>query len=309
MSEPVTRFIVGRREGGCRLDQYLHQKIPGLSRSKIQKAIRERVTLSWVEKVRASTPVRPGGVIDIGYRQLHEEPLDLTIPILQRGEGWIAVDKPPSIPVHPVNRYKENTLIRMLRRQEGDEELRLAHRLDRETSGVLLIATGAESASLLSTAFLRSEVRKEYLAWVRGAVEADHGTIDLPVGQAEGSKIFVKQAGVPGGKPAVTRWKVERRAESETLLRLHPESGRRHQLRVHLDSIGHPIVGDLLYGRPEADYLTLVAEGRDVRSDGPGPARQLLHSTLLVFPDPQSPDRNAPREISVEAPLPKDFDR
>lgn len=302
MSEPPALYVVGRREGGRRLDQYLHEKIPGLSRSRIQKAIHERVTLSWVERARPSTPVRPGGEIRIAYRELHEEPLGLTIPILSRGNGWLAVDKPPSIPVHPVSRHKNNTLIRILRLQEGTDDLRLVHRLDRETSGVLLLAHDSATAGFLSKAFLRSEVRKEYLAWVCGEVTGEEGLIDAPVGQAVNSAIFVKQGCPDDGKPARTRWTVEARRSGTTLVRLFPESGRRHQLRVHLERLGHPILGDLLYGRDECDYLTLVAEGRDVRADGEGPRRQLLHAAKLVFPDPAG---GAP--IAVEAPLPGDF--
>jgi len=135
MSEPRTVFGVGERDRGKRLDRFLHEHIPGISRARVQRAIEERVTLSWGVRARASTPVRPGGVVEVGYTPIVEELLDVPIPVLARGDGWLAVDEPSGIPVHPVNTVRENTIIRMLRRQEGIEGLRLAHRLDRETTG------------------------------------------------------------------------------------------------------------------------------------------------------------------------------
>jgi 23S rRNA pseudouridine1911/1915/1917 synthase len=301
MSEPQTRFTVGKREGGKRLDQFLHERIPGLSRTRIQRAIRERVDLSWGVSARPSTPVRPGGEVLIGYTPLAETLLDVRLPILERRSGWLAVDKPPGIPVHPVNRVRENSLIRMLRRQEGHEGLRLVHRLDRETTGVLLVALDHTTASVLSRAFMGGAVHKEYLAIVRGVVSANRGRVDLPLGPATNSTIHTRrEAG--RGQVAGTRWQVESRMQGSTLLRVFPETGRRHQIRVHLEAIGHPILGDILYGRPDGDYLKLVRGEADPRQDEAGPQRQLLHCARLLFPDPAGEG-----EMEVSAPLPPDF--
>ena len=303
MSEPQTKFLVGKREEGKRLDQFLHERIPGLSRTRIQQAIRERVELSWGVRARPATPVRPGGEVRIGYTPLAEDLLDLAIPVLRREQDWMAVDKPSGIPVHPVNKVRENSLIRILRRQEGLEELRLAHRLDRETSGVLLVADGHDSARLLSMAFMKSEVHKEYLALVRGSVEQESGEIDLPVGDATNSEIYTRrEAG--HGQEAHTRWRIERRMKGQTLVRVFPETGRRHQIRVHLAAIGHPILGDILYGRGDADYLSLVRGEGDARQSEDGPRRQLLHCARLEFPDPAGAGRT-----EVIAPLPPDFEQ
>jgi 23S rRNA pseudouridine1911/1915/1917 synthase len=302
MSEPTTTFVVGKREGGKRLDQFLHERIPGLSRTRIQQAIRERVTLSWGVKARPATPVRPEGEVRIGYTPLPEIPLDIHLTILSRGRGWLAVDKPPGIPVHPVNRVRENSLIRILRRQEGREELRLVHRLDSETSGVLLVAEDPPTAGKLSGAFERGGVHKEYLAMVTGVVEGERGRIELPIGDAEGSAVFLKlEAG--HGKPALTDWRIERRLEGRTLLRLYPKTGRRHQLRVHLAAIGHPVLGDILYGRPEEDYLRMVRGEGDARRESDGPRRQLLHCALMRFPNPDGEGI-----LEVTAPIPEDFE-
>lgn len=302
MSEPQTLFGVGERDRGKRLDQFLHEKIPGLSRARIQRAIEERVTLSWGVRARSATPVRPGGSVAVGHTPIVEAVHDVELPILARGAGWLAVDKPSGIVVHPVNTMRENSLIRMLRRQENAPTLRLAHRLDRETTGVLLIAEDAATARALSTAFERGQVKKEYLAIVRGDVAGDEGTVDLAIGADAGRRVFVRRAVADAGERAITRWRVERRLHEATLLRLLPETGRRHQLRVHLAAIGHPILGDILYGRPDGDYIDLVRGTRDARRDEGGPVRQLLHCARLVFPDPAGTGT-----VEVRAPLPPDF--
>jgi 23S rRNA pseudouridine1911/1915/1917 synthase len=304
MSEPETLFGVGVRDRGKRLDQFLHERIPGLSRARIQRAIEERVTLSWGVRARSATPVRPGGRVLVGHTPIVEHVRDVPLPILARGPGWLAVDKPSGIVVHPVNTVRENSLIRMLRRQEGAPGLRLAHRLDRETTGVLLVAEDAATASVLSTAFERGRVHKEYLAVVRGTVDGTEGTIELAIGADDARRVIVRRSVMDGGERAVTRWRVERRLGPTTLLRLFPETGRRHQLRVHLAAIGHPILGDILYGRPDADYLDLVTGSRDARRDDGAPARQLLHCARLVFPDPAGRG-----DVEVTSPVPADFAR
>ena len=300
MSEPATCFSVGKRDEGKRLDHFLHERIPGLSRTRIQRAIRERVSLSWGVRPRASTPVRVGGEIRIARRELNETLLDIEVQVIARADGWLAVDKPPNVPVHPVNRVLENSLIRILRRQEREPELRLAHRLDSETTGVLLVARDVPTSRHLSMAFMNGEVHKEYLALVAGEVQGDAGRIELAIGAARESRVFLRlEAG--HGKSALTDWRVERRFEARTLLRLFPSTGRRHQLRVHLAAIGYPILGDILYGRPDDDYLRMVRGEGDVR-ECHGPGRQMLHCARLCFPDPAGPG-----QVSAEAPLPADF--
>jgi 23S rRNA pseudouridine1911/1915/1917 synthase len=308
VSEPRTVFAVGEADRGKRLDVFLKQRIPGLSRSRLQEAIRTRIALSWEASPRPSLRVRPGGEVRIGYAPVAEEVLDVAIPVLARGDAWLVVDKPPGIPVHPVNAVRENSLIRILRRQEGDEGLRLAHRLDRETSGALLVAATARAASFLSSAFEKGSVFKEYLAVVAGDVGPSEGRIDLPLGKAARSRVFVRREVVEGGEPASTCFRVERRESGRTLVRVFPKTGRRHQIRVHLAAIGHPILGDLLYGRPDADYLRVVAGGEDPREAERGPRRQLLHCARLVFPNPGMRDPATRALVDVTSPVPADFD-
>jgi 23S rRNA-/tRNA-specific pseudouridylate synthase len=206
-----TVFQVGAKDRGKRLDRFLQERIPALSRTWVQRAIGRQIHVSWTARARPSTRVQAGGEVRIGFPPLDETPLDLAIEILARGPGWMAIDKPAGIPVHPVNRVRENSLIRLLRRQEEDDGLRLVHRLDRETSGVLVVAGDSATARALSTAFERGEVLKEYVALVAGDVAGDAGTVNLPIGPSTESEIRVRLAPNECGKPAQTSWRVERR--------------------------------------------------------------------------------------------------
>ncbi len=302
MRQPATVYVVGPSDRGKRLDRFLKEKLPSASRARLQRAIRTRIALSWAARPRPATRVLPGGEVRIGFEPLCEPPLDCSIPILARGKDWLAVDKPAGIVSHPVNSVRDNSLIRILRRQEGNDALRLAHRLDRETSGVLLVATCSESARRLSRAFERGLVLKEYLALVRGVVAVEEGRIELPIGRAEASRVFVRREVRPSGEAARTDFAVVGRFPHATLLRVVPRTGRRHQIRVHLAAIGHPVVGDILYGRPDRDYLDLVRGARDARIEEGGPRRQLLHCARLAFEDPSSG-----RYVGVVSPLPADF--
>jgi RluA family pseudouridine synthase len=302
VSERRTVFRVGPQDRGRRLDRFLHERIPGPSRAWIQRSIDARVTLSWTPRVRPSTRVRAGGEVRIAFTPLAERPLELRIPVLDRGPGWLAVDKPAGIPVHPVHRVRENTVVLMLRRQERIETLRLVHRLDRETSGALLLARDAATACALATAFGRREVAKEYLALVCGEIDREAGEIDLPLGPAPDSRVRQRVAPRADGKPSRTSWRVERRLRGRTLVRVFPRTGRRHQIRAHLAAIGHPILGDLLYGRDDGDFLEVVRGARDPRRDRDGPIRHLLHCARLVAPDPAGGG-----EITIDAPLPEDL--
>ena len=282
MSEPRTRFVVGGREEGRRLDRFLQERMPRWSRTRIQQTIRERVRLSWGVTARPSTPVRAGGEIVIDWEPPTETLLELEIPVVAEGPGWLAIDKPAGIPVHPVGEEFENTIVRMMRRQLDDEAITLVHRLDRETSGAMLLARDVPTAKRLARAFLEDRVTKEYLAVVIGVPLEDEGEIELPIGQAEGSRVYTRRGIDETGQAAMTRWRVERRLATRSLLRLFPRHGRRHQLRVHLEAIGHPILGDILYGRSDEAYLRLAAGEGDVRQESDGPERQLLHCARLA---------------------------
>ena len=296
---PLAVWTVRGDEDGVTLERFLRARVPSESIERVREAIATRVRLSWTSEVGCEATIRAGGEVRLLPEPLIEVPDDRPIRIVGEGDGWFAVDKPAGIPVHPSRSVRINSLIERLRRAHPEPGLRLAHRLDRETSGVLLLARNKATAARLGRAFERGAVDKDYVAVVRGAPAADAGVIDLAIGRATGSDVKVRQA-TGHGRPARTRWFVERRGAGRSVLRLVPETGRRHQLRVHLEAIGHPIVGDVLYGRPDRDYLDLVTGIRNARRESGEPARMLLHCRWLRVHWPGL-------EIDVRVDAPDDF--
>lgn len=284
MSERDTtraRWTVRADEAGRALFDFLRSRVPSEPTERIREAIASRIRVSWSDAPRDDLPVEEGGTVRLLDDAPAEVAVDDPIPVIARGPGWMAVAKPAGVPVHPVRSVRINSLIERLRRMEGRPGLRLAHRLDRDTSGALLLAEDAATAARLGRAFQRGEVRKEYVAVVRGVPDDASGTIDIPIGPHPTSAVRVRLA-AGAGRRARTSWRVERVGSDRARLRIVPETGRRHQIRVHLESIGHPIVGDILYGRPDRDYLDLVAGIRDARA-ARGEPRMLLHCRRLAL--------------------------
>lgn len=191
----------------------------------------------------------------------------LSIPAIHEDDHWLAVNKPAGALVIPGRGPDEQeSLVEILSRESG-RKLFVVHRLDRDASGLLLFAKDAETHRALSIAFERRDVKKTYLALVQGTVEKN-GVIDKPIHKFGSGRMGVD----PRGKPSVTRYRIKERLRGATLLEVNPESGRRHQIRVHLYSLGHRIAGDSLYG-----HETAKAENTP---------RLMLHALRLSLPDP-----------------------
>ncbi|MCZ7678436.1 MAG: RluA family pseudouridine synthase [Sandaracinaceae bacterium] len=223
--------------------------------------------------------------------------------VLYEDEAMVVVDKPAGLPVHPSASYHRNTLTFLLRQRYPDRTPHLAHRLDRETSGVLVCARTLEDERHLKKAFERREVQKTYLAIARGRVEADEGRIDLPLGRPdEGLHLLMEVR--EDGAPSRTRYRVAARAPEHTLVALAPETGRQHQLRVHLAAIGHPIVGDKLYGPEGAQpFLDYIEEGMTpALAARLGHDRRALHAHALTVEHPRTG-----RPFEMVAPLALDL--
>ena len=212
-------------------------------------------------------------------------------PILVESPGWLAVDKPPGVTVIPARgEDPEHSLRRTLERLRG-ERLWVVHRIDRDTSGVVLFARDAATHRALSLAFEGREVSKRYLAVTHGVPVPSSGTINLPLHAARKGKMRPAAPGEAGARTAVTDYRVCRRWDSPAgpiaLVELFPRTGRQHQIRVHLRAVGAPLLADPLYGSREAAL---------------GMERLALHAAALAFPDPVSGT-----EVTVEAPLPLDL--
>jgi 23S rRNA pseudouridine1911/1915/1917 synthase len=300
------RWRVTSRDAGRRLDHFLKERIPRMSRERIKEAIRTRVEVQGRARARPSTLLTAGDEVIVTWPGAATGPQaspPAGVPLLHADAAIVVVDKPAGVLSHGTASSRGPTLLGALALQ-GLAGLQLAHRLDRETSGVVALGRTREAARSLSEAFASGRTSKTYLAVVFGEVRDDEGVIDLPLGAARGSAVHIKQ-GVDhaSGRPAVTAFRVRARAPGFTLLELTPRTGRRHQIRVHLQAAGHPVVGDKLYGPRESHHLRYLTGGFDDRMRRELLAeRQLLHALRLEIPHPLDG-----RSMSFEAPVPADM--
>ena len=296
-------FLVEGECGGWRLDRFLRKKIPRLSRTRVQRVIRGEC---WID----GRPCKPSSVVTPGQRVTFRRPAPVepdaprTLPVLHADDTFYAVDKPAGIAMHPTAKWHFSTITAVLRERFPDEALQITHRLDLETSGVLLIGRTRDAAVALKRAFAKRRVHKKYLAIVHGVLEGE-GVVDAPLALA-GGLVRVKMGVRADGLPSRTRWRAVRRAPGHdggeyTLVECWPETGRQHQIRAHLDHLGHPIVGDKLYPdeRVFADYQD---HGWEAVADRLALPRQALHAAELRFPHPTTGE-----EVCVTSALPADM--
>ncbi len=305
-------MCVGLNHDGYRLDRFVSARIPRLSRTRIQLIIAHgQVRDASGPIARPARRVRAGEVITLLRPAPPEPPVVLDYAVLHQEPALLVVDKPAGLPVHPSARYHRHTLTAVMRQRLGPEHgWEMAHRLDRETSGVMLFGRCGASASVLKRSFQRREIDKHYLAIVHGELNTAT-TIDIPLGPAQDSEIRVKmgsRAVDDGGQLACTEVEpLSRgrfRGEPITLVRARPRTGRQHQIRVHLALVGHGVVGDKLYGIEESWFLDVVERGRplDEVGDHLGLPRHALHATRIELPHPVHGGR-----VMFSAPWPADL--
>jgi 23S rRNA pseudouridine955/2504/2580 synthase/23S rRNA pseudouridine1911/1915/1917 synthase len=246
--------------------------------------------------------------VDIESRRGHREKKSSdALPVLYRDGALICIDKPAGIPVIPDRRPKGPTAVEICRAMLEPEGLypRPVHRLDKYTSGVLMLALEKEHVKPLGELFEERRVKKTYLAFVRGVPRPGEGVIDAPIGtdSRKASRMVVDRA---RGKEAVSRYRTLTAWRGYALVEVRPETGRTHQVRVHMAHIKNPILCDALYGGGEAFHLSTIKPdyriGRGKR-ERPVIKRLALHAAALAFTSP-----DAGQEVVVESPLPKDLE-
>src|SRR5947207_11616921 len=282
-------------EAGKRLDLVLHQRFPQYSRARLQDWIKDgRVRVNG-EARRASYLVRSGEAVDVepaGPAPLHAAPEEIPLTVLYEDPDLVAIDKPAGMVVHAGAGVHSGTLVNALLHRFGSlsraaGELRpgIVHRLDRYTSGVLLVAKNDAAHQRLAEQFASRKVEKTYLALVHGNIKQERERIEKPITRDPKQRVRMT-ARLASGRAAWSEYRVLRRFEGFTLLEVRIGTGRTHQIRVHLASIGHPVVGDRLYGAPAA------ATGRF-----------FLHAASIRFEQPSTGE-----PVEVSAPLPPELE-
>jgi 23S rRNA pseudouridine1911/1915/1917 synthase len=279
---------------GKRLDLYLHERLPEYSRARLQEWIKAgRVQVNNAPQKR-SYVLRGSEAIEIdpaAPQPLHAQPEDLPLEILYEDADLLAVNKPAGMVVHSGAGRHSGTLVnallhrfRALSNVGGALRPGIVHRLDRLTSGVIRVARTDAAHRHLAEQFSSRRVEKVYLALVHGRMKMDGGKVTTPITRDPVRRIRMT-AKLTRGRSAITEYKVLRRFDKFTLLEVRIGTGRTHQIRVHLASIGHPVAGDKLYGAPASTL-----------------GRYFLHAQRITFASPGSGER-----ITVEAPVPAEL--
>ncbi len=285
----VREFVVAGEHAGRRLDVYLTGQIPESSRSQLQELIRRGLVTIGARPARKPGEKVEGGdrvTVQLERPELRAVPEAIPLSIVYEDDDLAVVDKPAGMVVHAGAGVKSGTLVNALLHHIGalstaGGEMRpgIVHRLDRMTSGLVIVAKNDEAHRALAAQFKARKIHKTYLALVHGRVAKDQGEITRPIGRDPVRRVRMKAGGL-APREALTRYRVIQRFAHFTLLEVEPHTGRTHQIRVHFASVSHPVVGDTLYGAPGKLRLA----GREEKSL----ARTFLHAAALEFRHPLS---------------------
>ncbi|MBX3465037.1 MAG: RluA family pseudouridine synthase [Planctomycetes bacterium] len=306
-TELTLQSRVPRTAAGSTLIDYLQRRFPYLDRPAWLREIADGRLRLGSRVLTADARLEAGA--QLVYRRAHQEPpVDARFVIVHDDADVVVVDKPAHLPMHADGAFLRQTLLHLLQARLAAPGLQLVHRLDRETSGLCAFARTTAARDALRRQFTAGTVAKAYLAVVRGRATADF-VADEPIGHAAASRIALRRSAAPEARdprPARTKFTLLRRAAGRSLLRCEPSTGRTHQIRVHLEAHGLPVLGDKLYGRPDDDYLAFVARVKAGGSAALGPAgepgRQLLHAAELAFDHPRTGAR-----LTFASALPAEF--
>ena len=284
-----------------RLDAWLAKECPDISRARIQQLIKEGKVTTEGRSVKANAKPKPGEVYTIEIpppAPAIPEPEDIPLDVLYEDSDCIVINKPAGLVVHPAPGHPDGTLVNALLWHckdlagvGGVERPGIVHRLDKDTSGVMVAVKNDIAMAGFVKLFQTGGMHKEYLAVVHGTPVPESGIVSNLIGRDPNNR--KKMAVVTAnGKDALTHYRVERKMGDLTLMHCRIETGRTHQIRVHMKSIGVPVIGDPLYGRPALDKKLSVR-----------PQRQILHARRLSFTHPVKG-----ADLAIEAPLPDDFE-
>jgi len=309
----IQKYPVPPSCAGLRVDVFLKTRLKKMSRTRIKEMIESgncyfedsRKTLTAGTRVETSDVVCLKKIVSVG-----EEATPQNYELIYSDDDIIVVNKPAGLPVHPTTRYMKGNLLNLLRRDFPDSIVHLCHRIDKETSGILLLARNLESEKILKKEFRERVVKKSYLTIVWGSVEPDRGALNFPLREARGERIRTKMEVAVGArmfgsfKEAITRYRVIKKSKRFTLVECFPETGRQHQIRIHLKHIGHPVVGDKLYSIDEKTLMEFFNEGFESSKvrEALVLRRHALHAYSLEFVHPKTS-----RWLSFAAPLPVDM--
>ena len=290
-------YIVKQEEQGKRLDTYVSNQNNELTRTAAQRLIEQEKILVNGKRQKVSYKITEGDNItieDSEAKTIELKAQEIPIDIIYEDNDIIVVNKPKGMVVHPANGNPDGTLVNAIMAICKDSlsgiggEIRpgIVHRLDKDTSGLLIVAKNDKAHVNMSEQIKNHEVKKTYIALVRGIVKENEATIDMPIGRSRSDR--KKMAVDKNGRNAITHIKVLKRYDKYTLLEINIETGRTHQIRVHLSHIGYPIIGDYTYSNGKNEF---------------GVIGQCLHAKSLEFKHPITG-----KEMKLEAPLPDYFE-
>ena len=295
----LQRLTVSPEEAGVRIDKYLAEQLPDITRSYLQKLLKDGSVQMNGKPVKTSTKTAAGAVIELTIPDPEEPeilPEDIPLDILYEDSDVILINKPKDMVVHPAAGHYTGTLVNALMYHcKGDLSgingvLRpgIVHRIDKDTTGVLIVCKNDKAHNALAEQLKEHSITRKYRAIVCGNLKDDEGTVDAPLGRHPQDR--KKMAIVcTGGKRAVTHYRVLERFGNYTYIECQLETGRTHQIRVHMASLGHPLLGDEVYGRVKSPFKL---EG------------QTLHAMVLGFIHPTTGEY-----MEFEAPLPEYFEK
>ena len=290
------KYIVKNEDKGKRLDRYVTEQNAEITRTAVQRLIDEKNILVNGKEQKASYKVNENDVVEVEIpepKKIEIKAENIPIEVIYEDSDIVVVNKPKGMVVHPGNGNLDGTLVNAIMAKCGDSlsgiggEIRpgIVHRIDKDTSGLLIVAKNDKAHVNLSEQIKAHKVKKTYIALVRGVVRENEATIDMPIGRSKTDR--KKMAVCKDGKNAITHIKVLKRWEHYTLLQVNIETGRTHQIRVHLSYIGYPIIGDYTYSNGKNEF---------------GVVGQCLHAQKLEFKHPRTGE-----VLKLEAELPKYF--